>query len=108
MMEKLEAKAKELGELITHTEEYKAVKQKQAAMMEDEESMGLLMNFQKLQKENYAKRQNNTLTEEDIKAVEQAELSMLENDKIRELHEAQTAFQSLLNAVMKEIVAASR
>lgn len=108
MNELMEQKAKELGQLITETEEYKLVKQKQAAMLEDEQAMALLKEFQRLQKENNAKHQKGQLTNADMKAVEQAELNMLENKLISEFHEAQTSFQLMLNQVMRVIIDTSK
>ncbi|MEG6615069.1 YlbF family regulator [Peptococcaceae bacterium 1198_IL3148] len=108
MNEVLQQKAKELGNLITQTEEYKRVKELQAAMFADEKALAMLKEVQQLQNRNQNKQKLNELTKEDLKEVEQAELKMLENDLIKSFHEAQTDFQRLLNFVMKDVIEASK
>ncbi|MBO8136970.1 MAG: YlbF family regulator [Desulfotomaculum sp.] len=106
--EELKQKAKELGTLITKTDEYKEVKSKQEVMFENEESMQLLAEFNKLQAQNHKKQQEGQLTPGDMKAIEQAELKMLDNPLIKEFHESQVKFQRLLNEVMKIVVESAR
>ncbi|MBM7853946.1 cell fate (sporulation/competence/biofilm development) regulator YlbF (YheA/YmcA/DUF963 family) [Desulfohalotomaculum tongense] len=106
--ETLEQKAKELGQLITETSEYKEVKDKQARIFEEPAALKLLQEFNKLQAEKHKKQQLGKLTQEDVKAVEQAELKMLENPLIKEFHQCQVRFQRLLNEVMRILVEASR
>lgn len=108
MIEALEQKAKELGQLITETAEYKKVKELQAVLFENEQALGILKEFQQLQARNHNKQQLGELTQEDVKKIEQAELKMLENDLIKTFHEAQTDFQRVLNQVMKTVVEASK
>lgn len=108
MTELLQQKAKELGKLITETEEFKRVKELQSAMFADEQAMAILKEVQQLQNRNLNKQKLNELTNEDLKEVEQAELNMLENDIIKAFHEAQTDFQRVLNFVMKDVIEATK
>jgi len=104
----LEKKAEELGRLITQTEEYKEVKEKQSRLFQDQEAVALLQELQNLQVENERKKREGDLTHEDIKKSEQLELKTLDNPLIRELHEAQIGLQKVLNTVMKNIIKFSK
>ncbi|MTI80915.1 MAG: YlbF family regulator [Firmicutes bacterium] len=106
--EGLEEKANELGAFIKETNEYKEVKEKQSALFDNEDAMQLLTEFNKLQAQNHKKQQAGQVTQEDMKAVEQAELRMLENPLIKDFHESQVKFQRVLNEVMKMVVEASK
>ncbi len=104
MNELLEQKAKELAQLITETDEYQEVRIRQQKMFADKECLNLLNEFTQLQNANLKKQEQGKLTQEDIKAMEQAELKLYENQLIKEFHEAQTDLQRLLNSVMQVIV----
>ncbi len=108
MNELLEQKAKELAHLLTQTDEYNDVKVKQQKMFADETSMSLLKNYSLQQQANAKKQELGQLTQEDMKALEQTELKMYENELIKEFHEAQTNFQRLLNAVVHTIIQNSK
>lgn len=108
MYEAMQQKAKELGQLITQTEEYQKVKDLQIQLFGDDQAVALLQEFQKLQARNHNKHQLGELTQEDIKEIEQAELKMLENELIRTFHSAQTDFQRVLNEVVRTVMEASK
>jgi len=108
LYKELEKKAEELGKLITQTEEYKEVKAKQAKLFENQEAVNLLQELNRLQRENDIKKKEGALTDEDLKKTEQLELKMLDYPIIKELHEAQTKLQKVLNLVMQTVIKASR
>lgn len=98
-------KAAELGNLITETEEFKTVKEKQAAMFANGSAVELLQAYDQLKKEQKEKQENGqSLTEEDSKALEGAQTRLNENPAIREFFEAQNEFQELLNRTIELVV----
>lgn len=98
-------KATELGNLITQTKEFNEVKEKQTAMFRDPTALELLKRYDTLKKEHKEKQEKGEkLSQEDVKAMEQAELKMSEHPKIKEFFEAQKKFQELLNSVMERVV----
>lgn len=98
-------KASELGHLITETEEFYEVKEKQSKMFKNSAAMELLKSYDALKKQQKEKQEKGEkITGEDMKALEQAEIKLSENPIIKEFFEAQNKFQEMLNKAIELVV----
>lgn len=98
-------KASELGRLITETEEFSVVKEKQSVMFKNGAAVELLRSYDELKKQQKEKQEKGEqLTEEDMKTLELAEEKLSENPTIKEFFEAQQKFQEMLNKVIELVV----
>ncbi|MBM7854147.1 cell fate (sporulation/competence/biofilm development) regulator YlbF (YheA/YmcA/DUF963 family) [Desulfohalotomaculum tongense] len=104
MSQQILDQALELGKLIAESEEFSAVQEKEAAMLKDPAAQELLKEYQQLQQQYQQKQmRGEQITPEEIKAFEEKEVKMLENQFINEFHKAQNKFQNLLNTVNETI-----
>jgi len=98
-------KAAELGNLITETKEYADVKEKQSAMFKDGNAVELLQAYDELKKTQKEKQEKGEqLTDEDTKAMENAEAQLSGNASINGFFEAQNKFQQLLNSAIETVI----
>lgn len=97
-------KALELGKMIAESENYKAMRQKEAAMMADPDAIFLIEKFQHLQQSHQMLRmQGKELSEEQLNEAHALEDKMMENSLIREFAEIQDQFGKFLNQVNERI-----
>ncbi len=95
---------KELGKIIASTEEFKMKKQCEKALLHDEEARKLMEEAQIL-RQKYQKMQlaGYIMTEEDKKALEQAELKALNNPIARQAAVAHEAFHNMMQQITEQI-----
>ena len=97
-------KALELGKLISESENYKTMRQKEAAMMADPDAVFLIEKFQHLQQSHQMLRmQGRELSDEQLQEVHTLEDQMMENQLIRSFAEIQDQFGKFLNQVNERI-----
>lgn len=102
-------KAGELGQLITQTEEFNAVKEKQSIMFKNGMALQLLKSYDELKRQQKEKlEKGEQLNAEDKQAMEAAEGKIAKNDSIQQFFEAQNKFQQLLNETIDLVVKACR
>ncbi|MCF8010412.1 MAG: YlbF family regulator [Clostridiales bacterium] len=102
-------KAQELGELVTQTDEFTEVKQKQALMFHDNSAMELLQSYDDLKKQQKERQDNGEeLTQEDTDALEQQETKLNENENIKNFFDSQKKFQEMINKALELIIRPSK
>ena len=94
-------KARELGEAIVSSNEYKALKLAEAKQEQDEEAMKLLQEYSSVRRELGEEINKGDVSEERLKeiraAVEEAYEKVTTNDAIVEYLNAQSAFQAIID-----------
>ena len=94
-------KARELGEAIIESKEYKELKKAELEQEQDEEAMALLKEYSDLRTSLAEEIQKGDVKEEDMakirESLEQAYEKVTTNDRITAYINAQRAFQEIIN-----------
>lgn len=93
-------KARELGDEIANSAELIAMRNAEAAMLQDSEAQKIIQEFQDKQKALYMiQSQGHQLTDSQKKEVELLENKMLANPLIRDYFQAQQNFEKVLEEI---------
>ncbi|MEG6615643.1 YlbF family regulator [Peptococcaceae bacterium 1198_IL3148] len=93
-----------LGNLLKESAEFKEVRAKEAAMLQDAEAQKLLNEQQQVQQSLQMKQmQGQQLTQEDMAAYKELESKMLANPLVKDYFDTRDKFENLLNTVNQTI-----
>lgn len=93
-------KARELGEELSKSQEYIAMREAEAVMLHDTTAQGILREFNTRQQEfRLIQSRGRELTEEQIKAAEDLEERMMNNPHISHFFKSQETFEKILKDV---------
>lgn len=93
-----------LGTMLKDSEEFKAVQQKETAMLQDADAQKALDEHQQARHSLQTKQmQGQQLSQEDIEAFKALESKMMEIAAVKEFYDAREKFESLLNNVNQTI-----
>ena|SRR6056297_1013239 len=97
-------KAKELGQELIDSEEYKELKKKESALYDDEEATSLLEDYENINKQMQMKRANGQeVSEDQQKKMQSLQMKMEQNPSIKSYIESQKKFNEVMNSVNKII-----
>lgn len=89
-----------LGNMLKESAEFKAVREREEAMLQDADASKALNQHQQMHTSLQMKQmQGQQLTQEDIQAFKDFESKMMENATVKEFNEAREKFEQLLNQV---------
>jgi cell fate (sporulation/competence/biofilm development) regulator YlbF (YheA/YmcA/DUF963 family) len=104
MSQTIVEQAKVLGNLLKESAEFKEVKVKEAAMLQDAEAQKLLSEQQQMQQSLQVKQmQGQQMTQEDMQAYRDLETKMLANPFVKDFFDTRDKFENLLNTVNQTI-----
>ncbi len=97
-------KAKELGQELIDSAEYKELKEKESALYDDEDATSLLEDFEQLNKQLQMARANGQeVSESQQKKLQSLQMKMEQNPSIKSYIESQKKFNEVMNSVNKII-----
>jgi len=97
-------KAKELGQELVESEEYKELKKKESALYDDEEATSLLEEYENTNKQLQMARANGQeVSEKQQKELQSIQMKMEQNPAIKSYIESQKKFNEVMNSVNKII-----
>ena len=97
-------KAKELGQELVDSEEYKELKRKESALYDDEEATSLLEEYENINKQLQMARANGQEVNDDQqKKMQSLQMKMENNPSIKSYIESQKKFNEVMNSVNKII-----
>lgn len=97
-------KAKELGQELVESEEYKELKKKESALYDDEEATSLLEEYENTNKQLQMARANGQeVSEKQQKQLQSIQMKMEQNPSIKSYIESQKKFNEVMNSVNKII-----
>lgn len=97
-------KAKELGQELVESEEYKELKKKESALYDDEEATSLLEEYENTNKQLQMARANGQeVSEKQQKQLQSIQMKMEQNPTIKSYIESQKKFNEVMNSVNKII-----
>ncbi|MCF8002267.1 MAG: YlbF family regulator [Halanaerobiales bacterium] len=97
-------KAKELGQELVESEEYKELKKKESALYDDEEATSLLEEYENTNKQLQMARSNGQeVSEKQQKQLQSIQMKMEQNPAIKSYIESQKKFNEVMNSVNKII-----
>ncbi len=93
-------KAKELGQELIESEEYKELKKKESALYDDEEATSLLEEYENTNKQLQMARANGQeVSEKQQKQLQSIQMKMEQNPTIKSYIESQKKFNEIMNSV---------
>jgi len=93
-------KAKELGQELVESEEYKELKKKESALYDDEEATSLLEEYENTNKQLQMARANGQeVSEKQQKELQSIQMKMEQNPAIKSYIESQKKFNEVMNSV---------
>lgn len=99
------SKARELGQVLTESPEYKEVKARQKAMFNDDAALEMLKTFHAMQDAVQKKQARGVeLSQDEIRSLEKMELTMSKHPSIIAFQESQKRYQDLINKVLKTVI----
>jgi cell fate (sporulation/competence/biofilm development) regulator YlbF (YheA/YmcA/DUF963 family) len=97
-------KAKELGQELVESEEYKELKKKESALYDNEEATSLLEEYENINKQLQMARANGQeVNDEQQKKMQSLQMKMENNPAIKSYIESQKKFNEVMNSVNKII-----
>jgi cell fate (sporulation/competence/biofilm development) regulator YlbF (YheA/YmcA/DUF963 family) len=97
-------KAKDLGQELIDSAEYKELKEKESALYDDEDATSLLEDFEQLNKQLQMARANGQeVSESQQKKLQSLQMKMEQNPSIKSYIESQKKFNEVMNSVNKII-----
>lgn len=97
-------KAKELGQELIDSAEYKELKKKESALYDDEDATSLLEDYENTNKQLQMARSNGQeINEKQQKKLQSLQMKMEQNDAIKSYIESQQEFNKIMNSVNKII-----
>src|SRR6056297_1699098 len=97
-------KAKELGQELVESEEYKELKRKEKALYDDEDATSLLEEYENINKQMQMKRANGQeVNDQQQKKMQSLQMKMEQNPSIKSYIESQKKFNEVMNSVNKII-----
>jgi len=97
-------KAKELGQELVDSEEYKELKRKESALYDDEEATSLLEEYENINKQLQMARANGQEVNDDQqKKMQSLQMKMENNPSIKSYIESQKKFNEVMSSVNKII-----
>ncbi|MDO7787024.1 YlbF family regulator [Desulforamulus aquiferis] len=94
----------ELGRVLSETEEFKNMKQAEAALLHDDEARGLVEGLQSLQVHIQKKKLAGVeITEEDKRNMQRTEEEAIKNPLVKASFEAHEKFQGIMTLVTAKI-----
>ncbi|MFO7815921.1 MAG: YlbF family regulator [Halanaerobiales bacterium] len=97
-------KAKELGQELVESEEYKELKKKESALYDDEEATSLLEEYENTNKQLQMARSNGQeVSEKQQKQLQGIQMKMEQNPAIKSYIESQKKFNEVMNSINKII-----
>jgi cell fate (sporulation/competence/biofilm development) regulator YlbF (YheA/YmcA/DUF963 family) len=97
-------KAKELGQELVESEEYKELKKKESALYDNEEATSLLEQYENINKQLQMARANGQeVNDEQQKKMQSLQMKMENNPAIKSYIESQKKFNEVMNSVNKII-----
>jgi len=97
-------KAKELGQELVESEEYKELKRKEKALYDDEDATSLLEEYENINKQLQMARANGQeVNDQQQKKMQSLQMKMEQNPSIKSYIESQKKFNEVMNSVNKII-----
>lgn len=97
-------KAKELGQELIDSAEYKELKKKESALYDDKEATSLLEDYENANKQLQMARSNGQeVNEKQQKKLQSLQMKMEQNDAIKSYIDSQQKFNKVMNSVNKII-----